>query len=108
MVAPNGRWVVVEVPVYRGRGSLNARPKDLLPWADPYIASLVQRLKAEILAERAERAADPCFRNRLPLADDFGVVSDELNDELSPPLPSQDPEFDFPDRDAWPNPGEIL
>lgn len=54
MVAPNIRTVVVEVALTRdGRGRLVRVGKDLLPWADPYIAKLVAKLKAEILAERA-------------------------------------------------------
>ena len=31
------------------------RSRDLLPWADPYIASLIRRLQAEVRAERAGR-----------------------------------------------------
>jgi len=55
MVAPNTRIVVVEFPtrLSRGRDSRPLRARDLLPWADPYIAGLVQRLKSEIEAERA-------------------------------------------------------
>ena len=34
------------------------RPSDLLPWADPYIASLVRKLQREVREEREAQLAD--------------------------------------------------
>jgi len=45
----NIRCIVLAVP-YRTEHHMPAR--ELLPWADPYIATLVERVKAEIEADR--------------------------------------------------------
>jgi hypothetical protein len=102
MVAPSNantiRSYVVEVPVepYAGRLHETRRRREMLPWADPYIAGLVQRLKHEIEAERAER-------RRQPLRD----TTSPLNNEANPPLHNGNLDFEQPDRDAWPSPDEI-
>ena len=89
MVAPNNqhtiRCYVVEVPVepYAGRLLETRRRREMLPWADPYIAGLVQRLKLEIESERSARS------------------------EASPPLHNDNLDFEQPDRDSWPMPDEI-
>lgn len=84
MVALNIRTVVVEVTqmseVPRSR---RYSAKDLLPWADPYIATLVQKVKAEILADHQRRQR--CDR---------GHVVPQPRCEAPPPLPSDDVEFD--------------
>lgn len=102
MVAPNNqhtiRCYVVEVPVepYGGRLHETKRRREMLPWADPYIAGLVERLKNEIEEERAAR-------RRQPLRD----LSSPLSNEASPPLHSGNLDYEQPDRDAWPSPDEI-
>lgn len=91
MVARNIRCIVIEVPVQRlHRGALNAASRDLLPWADPYIAGLVAKLKAEIQADRAlrkERAGKATLR-------------DELLDEAQLPFSTGELEFECPDREG--------
>ena len=58
MVAPNIRYLIVEVPVMTlKQPELCRSSRDLLPWADPYIARLIHRLQAEVKAERADRRA---------------------------------------------------
>jgi len=102
MVAPSKhntiRYYVVEVPVepYAGRLHETKRRREMLPWADPYIAGLVQRLKHEIEAERAERL-------RQPLRD----LSSPMSSEATPPLHSGSLDYEQPDRDSWPMPDEI-
>ena len=113
MVAANLHFQLVEVPVSRGRHDSNARPKDLLPWADPYIAGLVHKLKAEIMAERSARVER--FR-QMALSDRMNAEIEEalfygLSADLEPPLPDSEPaDFhdNFPFRNNWPLPGEIL
>ncbi len=89
MVAPNIRYMIVEVPVMTlrqpelSRASRNSR--DLLPWADPYIARLIRGLQDEVRQERAERrtAAE------------------------APPLKEGRVEFDSPDYDDWPRRNDL-
>ena len=81
MVAPNIRYLIVEVPVMTLKQPALARvSRDLLPWADPYIARLIQRLQAEVKAELAERR-----------------ITAE-----APPLKEGRLDFDVPDYDHWP------
>lgn len=102
MVAPNNqhaiRYYVVEVPVepYGGRLHETRRRREMLPWADPYIAGLVQRLKLEIESERAERS-------RQPLQD----LNSSMTSEANPPLHNGNLDYEQPDRDSWPMPDEI-
>lgn len=80
---------VVEVPAMSD--PFDPRPNDgfaeLVPWADPYIAALIEKLR---------RTADSDWRGGAPL------------DELSPPLGSQDSRVDDASRTDWPRsrPGE--
>jgi hypothetical protein len=51
MTSKSVRCTVVEVPVdHDGEPLLDAAPRDLLPWADPYIAALLakHRLQAAL------------------------------------------------------------
>ena len=81
MVAPNIRYQIVEVPVMTlKRPELPRVSRDLLPWADPYIARLIQRLQAEVKAELAEQR-----------------ITAE-----APPLKEGRLDFDVPDYDQWP------
>lgn len=44
---------VIRVFENHGAEDRRARPSDMLPWADPYIASLIDRLQDEVRNERA-------------------------------------------------------
>jgi len=79
MVTTNVHCYVVEVPAATGieRIDRQVRSRELLPWADPYIHGLVQRLTSEILEEHAARA------------------------EAVPPAPSGELEFEIPGADPW-------
>lgn len=52
------RCKVIAVPVgeYSPEAKAESRPSDLVPWADPYIASLITKLQAEVRLERAAEA----------------------------------------------------
>lgn len=88
MVAANLRAIVIEIPCHTTalQGRVSAAPRDLLPWADPYIACLVARLKAEILAERSAGRSD--------------AAGDDLRGEAEPPLAPGD-DFDPLDRPGF-------
>lgn len=53
------RCAVIAVPAETSRmhptSPSRFRPSDLLPWADPYIASLVRKLQHEVREERQAR-----------------------------------------------------
>ena len=62
MVAPRTiRCLVIEVPAELAAMSPRARarfrPSQLVPWADPYIASLVHKLQDEVRHERRSQCA---------------------------------------------------
>ncbi len=81
MVAPNIRYLIVEVPVMTlKQPELSRTSKDLLPWADPYIARLIHGLQDEVRQERVARR-----------------VAAE-----APPLKEGRIDFDTPDYDDWP------
>ncbi len=85
MVAPRRMkkvfCTVVRVPVLGERTSDRmGRPSDLLPWADPYIARLVQNLQEEV---RYERSTSP------------------LRAELEPPCPTSEPDWDWKEEPRW-------
>ena len=87
MVAPNVHCVVVEVTSNPSRlAESNHRSqsaRELVPWADPYIARLVQKVKTEILAERSTG-----LQNRTTL-------------ELPPPDSGMDHQFQDTNYDHW-------
>jgi hypothetical protein len=58
MVARNRiRCTLVVTPEAGDRlSSRGALDRDLLPWADPYVAGLIKKLQDEVRAERRERA----------------------------------------------------
>ena len=58
MVASNRiRCTVVAVPVAMdGSISRGAIARDILPWADPYVAQLIRNLQDEVREERRTRA----------------------------------------------------
>lgn len=59
---------------------LTSRPSELVPWADPYIAQLVQRLQDEVRDERNTASAGHALRA-----------------DLDPPSPSCEPDWDWAD-----------
>jgi hypothetical protein len=61
MVARNHvRCTVVAVPVSPNRClSRGAMARDLLPWADPYVAQLIKNLQDEVRHERRMRSLAP-------------------------------------------------
>ncbi len=81
-----------EAPTTRNRASQHryaiprfaTRPSDLLPWADPYIAQLVQNLQTEVRDERAQA-------NRSSVATGSPIA------EMEPPCPSTEPEWPWSD-----------
>ena len=92
MVAPNIHCVVIEVTSNPSRlAESNHRrhsSRELLPWADPYIARLVQKVKAEILAERSTGSHD------------------RLSGELPPPNSGIDHDFKNTNFEEWPRPAD--
>jgi hypothetical protein len=93
MVAPRKMTkvfcTVVRVPAQGERTSqrLN-RPSDLLPWADPYIARLVQNLQQEVRYERS--TAPGGWRSTTP-----------LQAELEPPSPMPESDWDWKEEPRW-------
>jgi hypothetical protein len=53
------RCQVVEVPANAGWQSRREQPRDLLPWADPYIAVLMDRLEERYAAADEEHWSPP-------------------------------------------------
>jgi hypothetical protein len=80
---------VVRVPAEGDRISqrLN-RPSDLLPWADPYIARLVQNLQQEVRHERC--SAPDGWRSTAP-----------MQAELEPPSPMPEADWDWKEEPRW-------
>lgn len=92
MVAPRKtRKVVCTVVRVDGFGPganrLN-RPSDLLPWADPYIARLVQNLQEEVRHERLNARSQ------------WEALS-PLRSDLEPPSPATDPDWSESDEPRW-------
>jgi hypothetical protein len=73
--------IIVRVPAEGDLVSSRLRrPSDLLPWADPYIARLVQNLQEEV---RFERSTSP------------------LRSDLDPPCPTSEPDWDWKEEPRW-------
>ena len=81
---------VVRVPVSEEtpHGRFANRPSDLLPWADPYIARLVQKLQNEVRLERMQ--ARSAVRSHNPLKND-----------LDPPSPCTESEWEWTEDTRW-------
>ncbi len=93
MVAPRRTkkifCTVVRVPALEERTShRTGRPSDLLPWADPYIARLVQNLQEEVRHERSKPPGG--WRSTAP-----------MQAELEPPSPSTEPEWEWKEEPRW-------
>jgi hypothetical protein len=93
MVAPRkSRKVFCTVVRVPAEGELVSsrlrRPSDLLPWADPYIARLVQNLQEEVRFERS--SAPGGWRSTAPLQAD-----------LEPPSPVPESDWDWKEEPRW-------
>ncbi|MEX0937634.1 MAG: hypothetical protein WDZ59_07215 [Pirellulales bacterium] len=94
MVAPRFPYRVFELPAH-AQGSPQGRiapSRDLLPWADPYIAMLIQKLQEEVKEERSQQSTPWEARMR---------------GEVPPPGGSEPLEFDFPDSVHQPREGDL-
>lgn len=80
---------VVRVPAL-GERTINriSRPSELLPWADPYIARLVQNLQEEVRHEYAQSPAG--YRSTSPMQAD-----------LEPPSPATESDWEWQDEPRW-------
>ena len=88
---------VVEVPVVSSGARRAGSARDLLPWADPYIAGLIRKLQDEVRAERAGQRVDSA---RLP------VDTSPARNEAVPRGGDGRLDFDAPDYDAWRHRGD--
>ncbi len=115
MVASNIRCIVVEVPVHKDDVMIADRPRarDLLPWADPYIAKLIRNLQDEVRSERAtdrkermERAAAQA--TFLAEAESFPAEAEAplVKAEAQPPLVETPVEADPTHEYLWPRANE--
>jgi len=99
MVASNIRCIVVEVPVNETlgleEGRLPSRPRarDLLPWADPYIATLIRNLQDEVREERAAARSE---------AREIAAAQATFLAEAQPPLVETPVESDPTHENLWP------
>ena len=118
MVTSRIRCQVLEIPTQEDWSSRRGRPKDLLPWADPYIAGLVRKLeerfdapaeweaREELSGERAGRSSaaqvghgfsdlhpshDPFEAD--PASDDIDAFDDGWQEDAFMPRPLEAPRF---------------
>jgi hypothetical protein len=108
MVAPvKNRRVVCHVVRVSERPDLIVprrvrRPSALLPWADPYIAGLVERLQNEVRRERTGFVAELPSRSRLAEYSTFDARGAcRTVADLEPPCPGVDADWDAWDRPQW-------
>ena len=82
MVARNRiRCIVVEVGAAADRPApRGALVRDLLPWADPYVAGLIRKLQDEVRRERRQKSSST---DRRPVSARFRHVAPPLNDRWS-------------------------
>jgi hypothetical protein len=98
MVAQSSpQFAIVDTAVMPSRSdrAKRFRSRDLLPWADPYIASLIRRLQAEVRAERAGRPPSGRFVSALDIRRS-PVRSEAERCDPRPDKPA--PDFDGRDR----------
>lgn len=108
MVAPvKNRRVVCHVVRVSERPDLIVprrvrRPSALLPWADPYIAGLVERLQNEVRRERTGFVAELPRQSRIADYATFDArgASRPVAD-LEPPSPGVEPDWDWWERPQW-------
>ncbi len=84
MVLPNITCTLVEVDDDTSWAAQPAAPRDLLPWADPYIASLLGKLHRELM--------DQDHLERSPA---------RLRGEMQPPYPQPGLDFEGTNDDDW-------
>lgn len=65
MVTSRIRCQVLETPTQEDWSPRRGRPKDLLPWADPYIAGLVRKLEERFDAQADWQTHDPLGADRM-------------------------------------------
>ena len=99
MVAPRDSkkiyCTIVRVPTLAERSNNRlARPSDLLPWADPYIARLVENLQQEVRSERITRG-------------DHWKAESHLSADLDPPSPVAEPDFDWSETPRFTVPDDV-
>lgn len=78
MASSNVRCTVVEIPVSSQGGPDDAPPRDLLPWADPYIARLLSkhRLQAALDDSLTFVEHEAFSRSQRPLPTYESTISD--------------------------------
>ncbi|MCE9544908.1 MAG: hypothetical protein K8T25_05235 [Planctomycetia bacterium] len=107
MVASRIRCIVVEIPAGNEmiEHRLRAPARELLPWADPYIAGLIRKLQDEVREERAEqhRTMAEQMRGRRGFAEgrQHVALGAEFG-EAPPPAISSPIEFETPSDQDWP------
>lgn len=92
MVAPRKTrkvvCTIVRVPEFGPTARRLRRPSDLLPWADPYIARLVQNLQEQVRHERLTA------RRRW-------TAASPVRCELEPPSPATSPDWQEMEEPRW-------
>lgn len=92
MVAPRKTrkvvCTIVRVPEFDRTTQRLNRPSDLLPWADPYIARLVQNLQQEVRHERLTSRSS-------------WTVAGSLRSDLEPPSPATSPDWQETEEPRW-------
>lgn len=91
-MARNIYCTVVEVPVVIRSPKERLASRDLLPWADPYIARLIRNLQDEVREERAARR-EKAFSSP--------ALIDPLHSELAPTPDDDHLDFSDPDFESW-------
>jgi len=85
------RCQVLESPAQDGWSSRRERPRDLLPWADPYIAGLVRRLEERYDAEADCSTSDPFDADHA--SGDTAAFDDGWQEDAFMPRPLEAPRF---------------
>jgi len=86
------RCQVIEVPAEddwlsrRGGG-----PRELLPWADPYIAGLMRRLEDQFESDNPFDSSDPFANNDEPAT--LAVFDDGWQEDAFMPQPLESPRY---------------
>ncbi len=101
-MAHNVFCTVVEVPVVTRSPQPRVSARDLLPWADPYIASLIRNLQQEVKAERAAKRrasfSSPIPNDPLHRTSAWG---NPTQSELAPAPDNSRLDFGEPDYESW-------
>jgi hypothetical protein len=84
------RCHVLETPTHDDWPRRGAGPRQLLPWADPYIAGLMRRLENRF-ADEDDALSDP-YPHAEPVEDD-GECDDGWQEDAFMPRPLEAPRF---------------